>query len=168
MPGRGRFHRGSTAVSAAIWLGACATGVEDEVVPPAWDGATALVPDLDGAAPDADAATAQVLPPWLTDPQFDTGAQGTGVDLDAAGVDPPSGRADAAARPALDASRPPQTPPRTSDAGSTRPTGGSTGTGTTRCQASTCTNECSLAGPLRCCTERGSCGCTWAPGAYCL
>jgi hypothetical protein len=161
MSGRGRFHRWSTAVSAAVWLGACAVGVGDEVAPP-WDGAIPAAPDA--AAPDADAAPA-VLPPWLTDPQFDTGTQTPSVDLDAAGVDPPSGIADAG-RP-LDASRP-QTPPRTSDAGSTRPTGGSTGTGTTRCQASTCTNECSLAGPLRCCTDRGSCGCTWAPGAYCL
>lgn len=35
------------------------------------------------------------------------------------------------------------------------------------CRASACTNDCSLAGPLQCCKDNGSCGCTWAPGAYC-
>ncbi|MDD9966473.1 MAG: hypothetical protein OXR73_09630 [Myxococcales bacterium] len=30
-----------------------------------------------------------------------------------------------------------------------------------------CTNSCFPVGVLPCCTQRGTCGCTWAPGAYC-
>ncbi len=30
-----------------------------------------------------------------------------------------------------------------------------------------CTNQCSLAGPVKCCSGIGKCGCTWSPGAYC-
>jgi hypothetical protein len=39
---------------------------------------------------------------------------------------------------------------------------------TTGCNVLTCTNECSVAGPFPCCTLLDTCGCTWAPGAYCL
>ena len=38
-----------------------------------------------------------------------------------------------------------------------------------RCQKSSdCTELCVLTGILPCCREDRSCGCTWAPGAYCL
>ncbi len=30
-----------------------------------------------------------------------------------------------------------------------------------------CTNQCSIAGPIQCCSGVGKCGCTWAPGAFC-
>src|SRR5262249_36186886 len=33
---------------------------------------------------------------------------------------------------------------------------------------STCTNSCFPVGILSCCTALGTCGCTWAPGAYCF
>jgi hypothetical protein len=52
----------------------------------------------------------------------------------------------------------------TRDAGSAR--GGTTTT--TGCQPSRCTNTCGLDGPINCCTLLDTCGCTWAPGAYCL
>jgi hypothetical protein len=41
-------------------------------------------------------------------------------------------------------------------------TGGATGG---RCM---CTNTCLLIGIAPCCRANGSCGCTWAPGAYCM
>jgi hypothetical protein len=31
-----------------------------------------------------------------------------------------------------------------------------------------CSNDCSISGPFRCCTLLDTCGCSWAPGAYCL
>jgi hypothetical protein len=156
---RTRARGRSTAVSAAAWLGACAVGVEGEEA--ASSDAFVATPSNDAGVTEA-AAPAE-LPPWLADPRFDAGTRGVSVDLDAGGPDLPVTSRDAS-RP-LDASRP-TTPPRGNDAGSARPSTGSTGS--TRCQASTCTNECSLAGPLRCCSDRGTCGCTWAPGAYCI
>ena len=45
--------------------------------------------------------------------------------------------------------------------GGDRPRGGS------GC-SSPCTNVCFPIGILPCCTLLGTCGCTWAPGAYCL
>jgi hypothetical protein len=42
---------------------------------------------------------------------------------------------------------------------------GSTGGGRGRCS---CTNSCVPIGIAACCRADGSCGCTWAPGAYCL
>ncbi|HET6338686.1 MAG TPA: hypothetical protein VFG30_35950 [Polyangiales bacterium] len=42
---------------------------------------------------------------------------------------------------------------------------GSTGGGSGRCN---CTNVCIPVGIAACCRADGSCGCTWAPGAYCL
>ena len=55
-------------------------------------------------------------------------------------------------------SSPPSTRPASS--GSSRPTSG--------CNERSCTNDCSLGGPFQCCTLLDTCGCTWAPGAYCL
>jgi hypothetical protein len=46
------------------------------------------------------------------------------------------------------------------DAGSARPSTG--------CVESACKNTCALDGPFNCCTLLDTCGCTWAPGAYCL
>lgn len=34
--------------------------------------------------------------------------------------------------------------------------------------SSPCTNSCFPVGILPCCSPLGTCGCTWAPGAYCL
>jgi hypothetical protein len=31
-----------------------------------------------------------------------------------------------------------------------------------------CTQSCFPVGVLACCSPLGTCGCTWAPGAYCL
>jgi hypothetical protein len=61
------------------------------------------------------------------------------------------------------AARPPTTAPR--DAG--RPATGTAGGAAASCNVLTCTNTCSVAGPFPCCGLLG-CGCTWAPGAYCL
>jgi hypothetical protein len=36
------------------------------------------------------------------------------------------------------------------------------------CNADSCNNDCSISGPFRCCTLLDTCGCSWAPGAYCL
>jgi hypothetical protein len=37
------------------------------------------------------------------------------------------------------------------------------------CRAATdCTESCVPIGILSCCRDNGTCGCTWAPGAYCL
>jgi hypothetical protein len=36
------------------------------------------------------------------------------------------------------------------------------------CNANSCNNDCSISGPFRCCTLLDTCGCSWAPGAYCL
>jgi hypothetical protein len=44
---------------------------------------------------------------------------------------------------------------------------GGTGGGA-HCTVSACSNDCSLIGPLRCCRENDTCGCSWAPGAYCM
>ena len=155
-------RRSSMALAAALWSSACASGVEDDLVP------VITVPQpstgVDSGVPEA-SAPAAVLPPWLSDPNFEAGVpdvvSSPEPDPDSTGTTPPSSTVDAArpaARPSDAGARP------TTDAGA-RP-GGSTGT--TRCQASSCTNMCSLAGPLRCCTDQGRCGCTWAPGAYCL
>jgi hypothetical protein len=54
----------------------------------------------------------------------------------------------------------------TPDAGRPDAGGGTTGGG--MCEASKCTNDCSLGdGPLRCCTRDGQCGCSWFSVAYC-
>lgn len=54
-----------------------------------------------------------------------------------------------------------------SDAG--RDAGSDSGSsGGPRCSANTCNNDCSLLGPLRCCRDNDTCGCSWAPGAYCM
>ncbi len=37
-----------------------------------------------------------------------------------------------------------------------------------QCSPEACANDCAAAGPFRCCTAQGACGCTWAPGASCL
>ena len=43
--------------------------------------------------------------------------------------------------------------------------GGAGRGGNTRCA---CNQDCFPVGVLACCRPNGSCGCTWAPGAYCL
>lgn len=97
------------------------------------------------------------LPPFMGD-------AGGATSVDAAGgTIPPR---DAGAGDAGDAST--STTPR--DAGTTPPPttparDASTAAG---CNALTCTNECSVAGPFPCCTLLDTCGCSWAPGAYCL
>jgi hypothetical protein len=57
-----------------------------------------------------------------------------------------------------------------SGSGGSSGAGGSSGTGSSSsgCPASGCTNSCFPAGAFSCCTAFDSCGCTWAPGAYCL
>lgn len=35
------------------------------------------------------------------------------------------------------------------------------------CDIASCP-ACNIAGPLKCCTVLGTCGCSWVPGAYCL
>jgi hypothetical protein len=63
--------------------------------------------------------------------------------------------------------------------GSSGVSGGSSGTGASGTGGSTtppssggcsspCTQSCFPVGVLPCCTAAGRCGCTWAPGAYCL
>jgi hypothetical protein len=53
-------------------------------------------------------------------------------------------------------------------AGSAARSGGSSGTGGRGSSgACNCTNDCFPIGILACCRLDGSCGCTWAPGAYC-
>jgi hypothetical protein len=60
----------------------------------------------------------------------------------------------------------------TSDAGAARPTqtrdAGTSRPAATGCNAASCKNSCGLDGPINCCTLLDTCGCTWAPGAYCL
>jgi hypothetical protein len=54
------------------------------------------------------------------------------------------------------------------------PAGGSAGSGSDRPGGGTrgcmpaCNNTCFPVGILPCCTALGTCGCTWAPGAYCF
>lgn len=48
--------------------------------------------------------------------------------------------------------------------------GGVTGTGGTpapTCDPKACTG-CGAPGPFGCCKNNGECGCSWAPGGYCL
>lgn len=59
------------------------------------------------------------------------------------------------------------TPGAGRDAGASRPPTPA-GAPAAACDPFTCTNECSAAGPFPCCTLFDTCGCTWAPGAYCL
>lgn len=54
----------------------------------------------------------------------------------------------------------------TTDAGSTKPSS-PPASGTCR-QDADCTQSCVPIGILSCCKADRSCGCTWAPGAYCL
>jgi hypothetical protein len=66
-------------------------------------------------------------------------------------------------------SPPPDAQSSTPDASSAPPDAAPRDTGASAsCNVLSCSNDCSVAGPFRCCTERDSCGCTWAPGAYCL
>jgi len=61
-------------------------------------------------------------------------------------------------------STPTPTPAPARDAGqsTTKPAAG-------MCRSATdCTESCVPIGILNCCRANGTCGCTWAPGAYCL
>lgn len=152
------------AVFAALLLTGCAVGVDgaDELPPLGVTPGSAIV-DAGSAAPvgpvlDA-APIVPPLPPSLSTPQESS------VPL------PPP-------REAGTSSRPTTSTGGRADAGATgsfggggarggTTSGGASGT-TTGCNPLRCTNECSLAGPLQCCTLLDTCGCTWAPGAYCL
>jgi hypothetical protein len=58
---------------------------------------------------------------------------------------------------------------RTRTPSSTGDSGGGTTLAAGRCEKdSQCTNSCVPVGILPCCTLLKTCGCTWAPGAYCL
>lgn len=146
---------------AAVLLSACAVGVDgaDDLPPLGVTPSPTTVIDA-GIAPSfgpiLDAGpVVPPLPPSLSTPQE------ASVPL------PP-------VREAGTATRPTGTGTGTradAGAGGTRggtASGGASGTTTTGCNALRCTNECSLAGPLPCCTLLDTCGCTWAPGAYCL
>jgi hypothetical protein len=95
-------------------------------------------------------------------PPFMGGASGATSGGTAGGTIPPR---DAGAAGGRDAST---SAPR--DAGTTPPPATTTfdASAAAGCNALTCTNECSVAGPFPCCTLLDTCGCTWAPGAYCL
>lgn len=88
---------------------------------------------------------------------------------------------DAGTASTRDAAAAPSTPPSNNESSSPRDAGRTTTTrdaaaapstpapAANRCtKSSDCKNECGVTGILNCCTERGTCGCTWAPGAYCL
>lgn len=157
--------RRPVSLGSLVLLSACAVGVDagDEPligggIDPAMTVDAGLAP-----APVVDAGPIYVpLPPNLGLPQ--DGGQLTvregGVETRA-----PLGGGGSRGAGAMDAgsssggTRTPTTTTR--DAGR----GGSTTTG---CQASRCTNSCGLDGPINCCTLLDTCGCTWAPGAYCL
>jgi hypothetical protein len=142
-------------VVLARGMAACALGVEGDD-----DAAVIGEPVAAVEAGTADTGASEALPPWLANPQFEAGGQGVAVVSDG------GTRVSAPASSVPDAAR----PTRLSDAGSTRPARADASAPPTpaRCQESTCTNTCSLAGPLKCCTEAGRCGCSWAPGAYCM
>lgn len=155
MRGTRRFEapERSAVLALACCLAACAVGVDGVEEPLTGD----VAPDAAFEAGVVDTGVDSALPPWLADPQYDAGTSMIAPALDASRVAPA----------ASDASR----PTRTSDASSARPARSDAATGSggsTRCQAASCTNSCSLAGPIKCCTESGSCGCSWSPGAYCL
>jgi hypothetical protein len=125
-----------------------------------------------GDAGDVGALDAAIVDPSLIDPgpidsgnflpPFMGGAGGTTGGGTAGGTVPPR---DAGTVGGRDAST---SAPR--DAATTRPPATTTRDASTAagCNALTCTNECSVAGPFPCCTLLDTCGCTWAPGAYCL
>ncbi|HEX5661498.1 MAG TPA: hypothetical protein VFX59_30120 [Polyangiales bacterium] len=84
---------------------------------------------------------------------------------------------DAGSRPVVDASTTPpkdaSTPPAVVDAGSTPKDAGKPADppppSNGQCSKdSDCTNVCIAIGILPCCTDDNKCGCTWAPGTYCL
>ncbi len=158
-----RFAVGMPAFAALLLTG-CAVGVDGtDDLPPlgVTPGATTVV-DAGLAAPAAPVFDAgpivPPLPPSLSTPQESS------VPL------PPVREAGTASRPTGTGGRADAGATTGTGAGSTRggtAAGGASGT-TTGCNALRCTNECSLAGPLQCCTLLDTCGCTWAPGAYCL
>lgn len=45
---------------------------------------------------------------------------------------------------------------------------GTGGSGSGSCSPGSCSQPCFPIGVLACCRSNGTCGCTWAPGAYCL
>jgi hypothetical protein len=56
----------------------------------------------------------------------------------------------------------PTTPPRDAGQSTSQPAAG-------KCRTDAdCTEPCVPIGILNCCGSDGTCGCTWAPGAYCL
>jgi hypothetical protein len=172
---------------AALLLAGCAVGVDgtDEGLPVGSAPDTAVVVDsgLAPIAPVLDAGpTFAPLPPSLSTPQeasvppapireagaprAPTGTGRTGSDAGAStgtGTGTAGGGGSRGGTTSGGAGG--GTTPGGAGGGTTP--GGAGGT-TTGCDPLRCNNECSLAGPLPCCTLLDTCGCTWAPGAYCL
>jgi hypothetical protein len=163
-----RFRSWTAAPIAALFLSVgCAVGApvaeDDEFF-------EQNGPDLEDGG-DLDALDAALIDPSLIDPgpidsgnflpPFMGGAGGVTGGGTAGGTIPPRDAGAAAGGRDASASTP-------RDAGSTRPPTTPDASAATGCDPLTCTNECSVAGPFPCCTLLDTCGCSWAPGAYCL
>lgn len=107
---------------------------------------------------------------------------GTGTVIGSVTAAGASGRADAGSVSAANGGASGSSTQRAGTGGSAAPRAGTGGAGSGASRAGssgggaggmsggrcTCNNACFLTGILPCCRANGSCGCTWAPGAYCM
>jgi hypothetical protein len=130
--------------------------------------------DEPGVDPNADLNSGST-PPAVVSPRPDAGSDAGSATLDAGAKD--AGSKTTPAVPAVpdaaivDAGRGASTPV---DSGATVPVptpakdaGASTPKPGSCRSASDCKESCVPIGILNCCRDNGTCGCTWAPGAYC-
>lgn len=127
-----------------------------------------------GVDPNADLGSGSPSAPGAVNTKPDAGADAGSARPDSGAQDAGSKAPDTAVDAAIaDAGRgtsvpvdsgtttPTPTPTPTRDAGVAPPKPGS-------CRsAADCTTSCVPIGILNCCRDNGTCGCTWAPGAYC-
>lgn len=127
--------------------------------------------DAPGVDPNADLGGGSPSAPGAVSPKADAGADAGSALADAGAKD--AGKATGAAIDAaiadagrgtstpVDSGTTTPTPTPTRDAGPVTPKPGG-------CKsAADCTSSCVPIGILNCCRDNGTCGCTWAPGAYC-
>jgi hypothetical protein len=123
--------------------------------------------DGDEGAPPTTKRDASTPKDAATPPKVDSGVQDAGSAAKDASVDAGSKPADASAPKDASTPKDASAPPATrNDAGKPADPPPSNNECT---RDSQCKNVCIAVGILPCCnTLLGSCGCTWAPGAYCL